>query len=75
MPVVTYTVSDGSSTDTSTLEISVTPVVDIVGDAITTNEDTAVTFNPVTGVGVGADHFDAQNVPGEKQSLGLDRLG
>ncbi|WP_305036012.1 tandem-95 repeat protein [Legionella sp. km535] len=40
VPVVTYTMSDGSSGDTSTLTINVTPVVDITNDTVTLNEDT-----------------------------------
>ncbi len=44
VPVVTYTISDGQGdTSTSTLRITVNPVVDIADDAVTTNEDTPVT--------------------------------
>ncbi|WP_276310371.1 tandem-95 repeat protein [Pseudomonas laurylsulfativorans] len=53
VPTVTYTVTDGSGTDdTSTLNISVTPVDDSFTDAnesVTTNEDTAITGSVLTG--------------------------
>ncbi|POF38556.1 hypothetical protein B0D71_30585, partial [Pseudomonas laurylsulfativorans] len=53
VPTVTYTVTDGSGTDdTSTLNISVTPVDDSFTDAnesVTTAEDTAVTGSVLTG--------------------------
>src|SRR5262249_17886072 len=40
--------SDGSLTDTDASTITVSPVADIVDDQVTTNEDRAVTFNPIT---------------------------
>ena len=46
MPQVTYTVSDGSLTDTATLDITITPVNDApvaVNDTASGNEDTVVT--------------------------------
>ncbi|MBI3905441.1 MAG: tandem-95 repeat protein, partial [Pseudomonas fluorescens] len=53
VPTVSYTVTDGSgSNDTSTLNISVTPVNDNFTDAsetVTTNEDTPVTGSVLTG--------------------------
>ncbi|WP_177224681.1 tandem-95 repeat protein [Variovorax sp. 770b2] len=52
VPVVTYTLTDGSSTDTSTLTIGVTPVDDAFTDAdetASTNEDTPLTGSLLTG--------------------------
>ncbi|KQN49652.1 hypothetical protein ASE98_24910 [Pseudomonas sp. Leaf48] len=53
VPTVTYTVTDGSGTnDTSTLNISVTPVDDSFADAsesVSTLEDTALTGSVLTG--------------------------
>ncbi|WP_223518455.1 beta strand repeat-containing protein, partial [Pseudomonas sp. BF-R-21] len=53
VPTVSYTVTDGSGSNvTSTLTISVTPVDDSFTDlseSVTTNEDTAVTGNVLTG--------------------------
>ncbi len=53
VPTVTYTVTDGSGTDdTSTLNISVTPVDDNFSDAnetLSTLEDTALTGSVLTG--------------------------
>jgi hypothetical protein len=51
VPVVTYTMTDGSNNDTSTLSISVTPVNDAptaVADTATTATDTPVTINAST---------------------------
>ncbi|MFZ3285678.1 MAG: cadherin-like domain-containing protein [Telluria sp.] len=53
VPVVTYTVIDGQgASDTSTLSISITPVVDGFADAsesVVTLEDTAISGNVLTG--------------------------
>ena len=52
VPVVTYTMTDGSSGDTSTLTIFVTPVDDPFTDAdetVSTNEDTTLTGSVLTG--------------------------
>ncbi|WP_423202767.1 tandem-95 repeat protein [Legionella moravica] len=52
VPVVTYTLSDGSSSDTSTLNIDVTPVDDAFSDAnevLSTAEDTTLNGNVLTG--------------------------
>ncbi|WP_223526833.1 beta strand repeat-containing protein, partial [Pseudomonas sp. BF-B-19] len=53
VPTVSYTVTDGSGSNvTSTLTINVTPVDDSFTDlseSVTTNEDTAVTGNVLTG--------------------------
>ncbi|WP_154862443.1 beta strand repeat-containing protein, partial [Pseudomonas fluorescens] len=53
VPTVSYTVTDGSGSNvTSTLTINVTPVDDSFSDlseSVTTNEDTAVTGNVLTG--------------------------
>ena len=43
VPTVTYTISDGSETDTATLTIIVTPVVDIADDTATTRVNQPVT--------------------------------
>ena len=55
VPVATYTVTDGSARDTSTLTISVTPVDDAFTDGnetVTTPEDTAITGSVLTGTSV-----------------------
>jgi Mg-chelatase subunit ChlD len=53
VPTVTYTVTDGSGTDdTSTLNISVTPVNDNftdISESVTTAEDTALTGSVLSG--------------------------
>ncbi|TXD45667.1 tandem-95 repeat protein, partial [Polaribacter sp. IC073] len=52
VPQVTYTVSDGTNTANSTLDITVNPINDApvaVNDNYTTNEDTSVTLTPLTG--------------------------
>ncbi|TXD50137.1 Ig-like domain-containing protein, partial [Polaribacter sp. IC073] len=52
LPQVTYTVSDGTNTANSTLDITVNPINDApvaVNDNYTTNEDTSVTLTPLTG--------------------------
>jgi transcriptional regulator of nitric oxide reductase len=52
VPVVTYSLTDGSSTDTSTLTLTVAPVVDGFTDAdevAATNEDTTLTGSVLTG--------------------------
>ncbi len=59
VPVVNYTVSDGTTTDTSTLTINVTPVADTVNDILTTTQGVAITYNPITGNnGASADNFE-----------------
>ncbi|MDP2694873.1 MAG: tandem-95 repeat protein, partial [Gallionella sp.] len=60
----TYSVTSGGITETATVNVTVTPVADIVTDAVTTAEDTAITFNAITGVGgVGnADNFEGTPV-------------
>lgn len=42
---LTLTTTDGAATDVDTVAITVTPVVDIADNAITTTEDNAVTIN------------------------------
>ncbi len=52
MPEITYTVADGVSTDTSTLNITVNPVTDGLADddeTVETNEDTPVSGNVLDG--------------------------
>ena len=56
---LTVATTDGSLTDTDTVAITVTPVPDIVDDSVTTPEDTAITFNAITGTnGASADNFE-----------------
>ena len=45
---LTVQTTDGTATDIDTIALTVTPVVDIVNDAVSTNEDTGVTFNALT---------------------------
>ena len=54
---LTIATSDGVVTTTNTLAITVTPVVDIVANAVTTLEDTPITFNAITDA-PGADNFE-----------------
>ncbi|MFC3531623.1 tandem-95 repeat protein, partial [Vogesella facilis] len=52
VPTVTYTVSDGETSDTSTLKISVTPVTDGFSDAnevVSITEDTTLEANVLVG--------------------------
>jgi VCBS repeat-containing protein len=54
-----YTVTSGGVTETTTVGVTVNPVVDIVADTLTTNEDTAITANVITGTnGASADNFE-----------------
>ncbi|WP_029586512.1 Ig-like domain-containing protein, partial [Bradyrhizobium sp. URHD0069] len=57
---LTIATSDGLTTDTDTIGITVNAVADIVADAVTTTEDNAVTFNPVSGANEvsGVDNFE-----------------
>ena len=56
---ITMATNDGTVTTTDTLGITVTPVADITDDTITTNEDTNVSFNVITGTGgATADSFE-----------------
>ena len=51
--------SDGTATASGTVAITVTAVADITNDAVTTSEDTARTFNVITGTnGATADTFE-----------------
>ena len=50
----TYTVTSGGTTETATVTVTVNPVVDIVGDTASTNEDTAVSI-----LVLGNDTFEA----------------
>ena len=60
----TYTVSDGNGgSNTYTVSVSVTPVQDTVADSLITPEDTAITFNVLTGAGgASADNFEGTPV-------------
>ena len=57
---LTFTTNDGvASPVVKTVSLSVTPVADIVADSVTTNEDTAIVFNAITGTnGASADSFE-----------------
>jgi len=56
---LTVQTSDGVLSDTDIVAITVTPVADIVADAVTTNEDTPISFNAITGTnGASADSFE-----------------
>ncbi|WP_178130441.1 Ig-like domain-containing protein [Reyranella sp. CPCC 100927] len=56
---LTVSTTDGALTDTDTVAITVTPVADITNDTVTTNEDTPITFNVLTGTnGASADSFE-----------------
>ncbi|MEQ1651594.1 MAG: tandem-95 repeat protein, partial [Hyphomicrobium sp.] len=51
--------TDGTATASGSVSVTVTAVADITNDAVTTNEDTARTFNVVTGTnGATADTFE-----------------
>ncbi len=60
VPTISYTLTDGLGPNViSTLDITVTPVKDTVADNVTTNEDTAISFNVLTGTnGASADNFE-----------------
>src|SRR2546423_10035901 len=48
--VFSYTVTtSGGVTETADITVTINAATDIVADAVTTTEDTAVTFNPVSG--------------------------
>ena len=56
---LTVQTSDGALSDTDFVAITVTPVADIVADSVTTNEDTPISFNVLTGTnGASADNFE-----------------
>src|SRR4029078_6162572 len=65
-----YPAPHGGADETANITVSVNAVADIVADAVTTNEDTAITFNPVTGNNEvsGADNFE-----GSAQISAIDR--
>ena len=59
---VTITDDDGH-TATQVISLSVTPVVDIVDDSLTTNEDSAISANVISGTnGASADSFEGTPV-------------
>ena len=64
VPVATYTISDGvGGTATAELALSVTPTADIVGDSVKAQQDSSLTFNPLTGTnGASADNFEGTPV-------------
>jgi VCBS repeat-containing protein len=66
---LTMTTNDNGNTggaalsDVNTVAITVTPVADIVADSVSTPEDTAIVFNPITGSnGASADNFEGTPV-------------
>jgi hypothetical protein len=55
----TYTVTSGGVTETTTVNLTVNPVNQVVADSLAGNEDAAVTANLITGTnGASADRFD-----------------
>jgi uncharacterized delta-60 repeat protein len=55
----TYTVTSGGVTETASVSVTINAVSDIVNDALTTNEDAAITANVITGTnGASADNFE-----------------
>ena len=52
---ITVATEDGTVTTPDSIGITATPVADITNDTVTTNEDTPVTFNVITGTGEGSD--------------------
>ncbi|MBD9414595.1 retention module-containing protein [Pseudomonas sp. PDM16] len=85
VPVITYTVSDGSSIASTTVSIDITPVNDapfhIVPQAQTTPEDTPLTFSLQTSNALGAFDVDLDsltttlNVQHGVLEVGLNLLG
>jgi len=62
VPLITYTVSDGSATSTATLSISITPVNDAptgTDDSVTTTKDTPV----ILGISDFGSYSDIENSP------------
>jgi hypothetical protein len=56
----TYTVTSGGVTETATVNVTINAVVDIVADTVTTNQNTPISFNPITGTnGAEADNFES----------------
>ena len=56
---LTVATSDGTATTTGTIAVTVSPVADIVNDTIAATEDTASSFNVMTGTGgAAADNFE-----------------
>ncbi|PPC98830.1 MAG: hypothetical protein CTY31_12510, partial [Hyphomicrobium sp.] len=57
--LLTVSTNDGTATTANTVAITVTSVADITNDTVTTSEDTARTFNVLTGTnGATADTFE-----------------
>jgi VCBS repeat-containing protein len=53
-----FSTSDGSLTTARSVALTITPVADITADNVTTNEDSAISFNAITGTnGATADTF------------------
>ena len=53
-----YTVTSGGVTETTTVSVNVTPVVDVADDSLSGNEATAIVANVITGTnGASADGF------------------
>ena len=68
---MTMSTTDGAATAASTVAITIAPIADAAEDAVTTNEDTAHTFNVLTGTnGATADTFEGvQTVTGVTQPV------
>ena len=49
VPTFSYTVLSGGVSETANITVTVNAVADIVADTVTTNEDTPISFNPITG--------------------------
>jgi VCBS repeat-containing protein len=60
VPTITYTMRDtAGATSSAALNLTVTAVGDTANDTVTTNKNTAITFNPITGTnGASADNFE-----------------
>ena len=68
---LTFTAFDGEASVVKAVTLTITPVADITGDAVSTSEDAPITFNVITGTnGATADHFEnAPSVTGVSQGL------
>ncbi|MEM8749863.1 MAG: tandem-95 repeat protein, partial [Pseudomonadota bacterium] len=56
---LSVSVSDSVDSDDATVALSLVPVADITPDSVSTNEDTALSFDPIAGTsGATADNFE-----------------
>ncbi|MBF7073393.1 tandem-95 repeat protein [Glaciecola sp. MH2013] len=77
---ITYTISDGNGgTDTASVEVTVVPINDApvgVEQTLSTNEDTALTFNPLDGASdVDGDTLSVSNVTASSGTVTLNPDG